>query len=133
MLAAKVGYNSGAISASYAAGTVTGGDNVGGLVGYNYREGAISASYAAGTVTGDVKMLAAWWVITDSYYSRTISASYYDSKTSGLSVAVGLDDDYGTAPGRDCLREGNRRRRQDHRRASRTPLRYSWHLQSAGT
>ena len=51
------GSNRGTISASYAAGTVTGNRYVGGLAGYNdddygRSEGTISASYAIVTVTG---------------------------------------------------------------------------------
>ena len=51
-----VKYNpTGVISNSYATGKVTGGENVGGLVGYNYGEdggGAIIGSHATGAVSG---------------------------------------------------------------------------------
>jgi filamentous hemagglutinin family protein len=49
---ALVGYNYlGAITSSYATGSVSGTDNVGALVGYNYL-GAITSSYATGSVSG---------------------------------------------------------------------------------
>ncbi len=50
---ALVGYNGGAITASYATGTANGdddNDDTGALVGYN--DGAITASYATGTANG---------------------------------------------------------------------------------
>jgi hypothetical protein len=47
-----VGENSGAITASYATGSVSGGNYVGGLVGFNNSVGAITASYATGSVSG---------------------------------------------------------------------------------
>ena len=49
-----MGYNDdgSTISNSYAAGTVTGNTNTGGLVGYNDNGSTISNSYAAGMVTG---------------------------------------------------------------------------------
>jgi hypothetical protein len=47
-----VGVNYGAITNSYATGTVTGNNYVGGLVGYNHN-GPITDSYATGTVTGN--------------------------------------------------------------------------------
>ena len=46
------GSNSGTITASYATGSVSGGDYVGGLVGRNSSGGAITGSYAAGSVSG---------------------------------------------------------------------------------
>ena len=49
--AALAGYNSGTISRCYAAGSVTAGGTVGGLVGFN-RYGAISSCYSTVSVTG---------------------------------------------------------------------------------
>ena len=56
-----VGYNGGAVRASYAAGRVVGDSNVGGLVGWNFNDGFVVAtrshasivgSYATGSVAG---------------------------------------------------------------------------------
>ena len=49
-----VGSNYGTISASYATGSVTGGVEVGGLVGINGDGGTISTSYFTGSVTGSI-------------------------------------------------------------------------------
>ena len=74
-----VGSNNGRIAASYATGSVTGSNDVGGLVGQNV--GTIVASYAVGGVTGDY---AAGLVGLDF---GTIINSYWDTETSGQSVA----------------------------------------------
>ena len=58
------GSNSGTITDSYATGSVSGGTNVGGLVGRNSSGGAITASYAAGSVSGD--FMSAGWLGTTS-------------------------------------------------------------------
>jgi filamentous hemagglutinin family protein len=48
-----IGINEGALSGNFARGAVQGGEHhVGGLVGYNNNVGAISNSYASGSVTG---------------------------------------------------------------------------------
>lgn len=47
-----IGNNGGAITQSYATGSVTGGANVGGLVGNNDGNGAVTGSYATGSVSG---------------------------------------------------------------------------------
>ncbi len=49
---ALAGQNSGSIIACYSTGTVTGGNSVGGLVGYN-DDGLITACYSTGTVIGN--------------------------------------------------------------------------------
>ena len=48
-----VGSNSGAVSGSFATGTVSGDDDVGGLAGANLDDGSVSASYSTVHVTGD--------------------------------------------------------------------------------
>jgi hypothetical protein len=51
-----VGYNSGRIAACYSTGTVIGIDNVGGLVGHNFFSSTITSCYSAGTVNGETKV-----------------------------------------------------------------------------
>ncbi|MCT7535754.1 filamentous hemagglutinin N-terminal domain-containing protein, partial [Aliarcobacter cryaerophilus] len=81
--------NNGTISNSYASGSVTGFNDVGGLVGYNH--GIISNSYASGSVNGnyDVGGLVGLndnGTISNSYASGNVTGSYY---VGGL---VGLND-----------------------------------------
>ena len=70
-----MGENRGAITASYATGSVS-GNYVGGLVGYNIGGGAITASYATGSVSGNnyVGGLVGLdgGAITDSYWNTDI-------------------------------------------------------------
>ncbi|MDD2511162.1 MAG: S-layer homology domain-containing protein [Syntrophomonas sp.] len=92
--------NNGAITNSYATGAVTGiGDDevdvvdVGGLVGYN--EGVITNSYATGAVTGtggDVIGVGGLVGINDQ---GTITASFWDTETSGMKSSAGGDDAVG--------------------------------------
>ena len=103
-----VGWNGGrTIGASYATGAVTGGQNTGGLVGYNDLHTNIRASYATGIVSGSG--IAGGLVgenvgdISASYSTGTVvgtssccstvgglvgdgaaTASYWDSTTSGI-------------------------------------------------
>ena len=87
--------NSGAITACYSTGSVTGGSdsNVGGLVGQNFGSGAmISACYSTGSVSGLVG-LGNSGTITACYATGSvtgrninfskITASYFDTTTSG--------------------------------------------------
>ena len=93
-----VGYiYGGAVSGSYAIGSVAGSYHVGGLVGYN-SSGAISDSYAAGSVAGkgyDIGGLVGrneGGAITASYAIGSVSTSGDTFYTGGL---VGYDDDGG--------------------------------------
>ena len=95
-----VGENKGTITASYATGSVAGRIDAGGLVGSNVNErgeGTITASYATGHVIGNT------WVgglvgrnvrkdAEDNITEGTITASYWDTDTSGMAVGVGTDD-----------------------------------------
>ena len=82
-----VGENDGSITNSYSTGSVTGisaeGSYFGGLVGYNV--GSITNSYSTGVVT-DLAMLVVWW---DIDASGTVTASYWDTITSGQSTSAG--------------------------------------------
>ena len=73
------------IHASYATGSVSGERGVGGLVGYN--AGDVSRSYATGRPLGtgpNVSGLVGW-----NSYDAVVTASYWDSSTSGDSTGTG--------------------------------------------
>ena len=108
---ALAGYvNYGAISDSYATGSVSGTSNVGGLIGYNnygsvsnsdasssvygfnnaggligYSNGSVSNSYASGSVSGnsDVGGLVGW------NFNGTVSNSYFDSSLALPAIGAG--------------------------------------------
>ena len=97
-------YGNGAITDSYATGSVTrhaGGDGgVGGLVGGNYGSaGAITHSYATGRVTGSSSNVGGLVGYNGdgyddtgnqiSYGSGAVTASYWDTETSGQSSSAG--------------------------------------------
>ena len=78
-----VGVNQGnisVISVSYATGSVTGYEDVGGLVGYN-EDGTVSNSYATGSVMGNGYLGG----LVGSNDAGMITASYYNSETTGQS------------------------------------------------
>ncbi len=86
-----VGYNwrGGRIASSYATGAVNGTDYVGGLVGFNrgeiassYATGAVSGTDYVGGLVGDISIV--WW-----WLGRTVTASYWDTLTSGLERSDG--------------------------------------------
>ena len=75
------------ITASYASGYVTGGgDRVGGLVGIHKNYSTIKTSYSTGYVTGgrDVGGLIGY-----DAFDTTITASYWDTETSGQTTSAG--------------------------------------------
>ena len=79
--------NSGAIRASYASGAVTAtrnNTNVGGLVG-SFRRGTIEYSYAYGSVTTSSGQSGGLLGQDTGAADTTITASYYDSGTTGQS------------------------------------------------
>ncbi|MHC4297666.1 MAG: right-handed parallel beta-helix repeat-containing protein [Planctomycetota bacterium] len=80
------GANSGTIVSSYSTGKVTGGEDVGGLVGYNRGNIGIVASYSAATVTGDK------WVGGLVGYSRhgNITGSYSTGTVTGGDYVGGM-------------------------------------------
>jgi hypothetical protein len=68
-----VGFDDGTVSNSHSTGTVTGGRNVGGLVG-TIHDGTVSHSYSTGSVTGggSVGGLVGWHfhgIVSNSYYN----------------------------------------------------------------
>ncbi|MEA3499643.1 MAG: GLUG motif-containing protein [Candidatus Marinimicrobia bacterium] len=85
-----VGYNDAStVSNSYSTGSVSGsGNDVGGLVGYNYNSSTVSNSYSTGSVSGsgsDVGGLVGY----NNYYS-TVSNSYSTGSVSGNNDVGGL-------------------------------------------
>ena len=94
-----VGTNYGTITNSYSMGAVTGSSSsqyVGGLVGYNYNSygaGTISNAYSTGAVSGtsDVGGLLGY---NDS---TTITNSFWDTNTAGVTLGVGTDSTNTTA------------------------------------
>ncbi len=80
-----VGINGdGAVTNSYATGSVTGGAGygVGGLIGYN--EGTISSSYSTGHIHGTTGSLVGGLIGYDGSLSGSLDATYWDSDTSGI-------------------------------------------------
>ena len=95
-----VGENEGTITASYATGSVASRIDAGGLVGSNVgknaenniAEGTIAASYATGSVAGRSNAGGLVGRNVSTGAEGTITASYWDTDTSGMDVGVGTDD-----------------------------------------
>ncbi|AMB44414.1 YDG domain-containing protein [Methylobacterium sp. AMS5] len=83
-----VGNNSGTVSRSYASGSVTGSLDVGGLVGNN--TGTVSQSYASGSVTGSS-------IVGGLVGSNTgpLTSTYWDTQTTGRANGVGAGSSSG--------------------------------------
>ncbi len=81
-----VGYNttSSEVSNSYATGAVSGNNYVGGLVGYNTTSSKVSNSYATAPVSGSNSVGG-----LVGYNSGTVSASFYNTETSGSTNGAG--------------------------------------------
>jgi filamentous hemagglutinin family protein len=78
-----VGRSDGTISQSYATGSVSSATFTGGLVGQSW--GAINQSYASGRVSGSDFIGA----LVGGYFGPPITNSYWNTETSGQSIAVG--------------------------------------------
>ena len=128
------GSNAGSVASTYAIGAVEQAatrDRAGGLVGSNTGDGRILISYATGKVTArdDFGGLVGG---NDNTDRDAITASYWDTEASGVSVGVGTDDaDYNgdDRRQRDCHR---RRNRQDHRRTEGAHRCFPGHLRNLG-
>ena len=81
-----VGHNEGTISTSYNTGSVNGHDTVGGLVGHNKYDGAISNSYSAGLVTGSYTI---GGLVGNNDSGGAISNSYSSGLVSSTGSNVG--------------------------------------------
>ena len=77
----------GTITDSYAMGSVSGNSGVGGLVGLNGSRGTITASYATGSVSGNNSV---GGLVGYSYDGGTITASYATGSVSGRDGIGGL-------------------------------------------
>ena len=94
-----VGYStpSNTFTGSYATGSVTGDTNVGGLVGQVHSRSTITGSYAIGSVTGRT---AVGGLVGNIYASGVvISASYWDTQTTGQTSSAGSEDSAGKTTG----------------------------------
>jgi len=80
-----VGYNAGSVSNSSSTGTVSGGENVGGLVGTNFYR-TVSNSSASGSVNGGSYVGG----LVGKNYDATISNSYAIGTVSGATMVGGL-------------------------------------------
>ena len=81
------GLNSGTITDSYATGSVSGGTNVGGLVGRNSSGGTITASHAAGSVSGNFNV---GGLVGNNSFGGAITASHSTGSVSGGTHVGGL-------------------------------------------
>ncbi len=97
-----VGYNIGEINNSYSHSRVTGDEKTGGLVGENRSGGGIEFSYTTGQVTGDKHV---GGLIGSNRGS--ISASYWDRESTGVSGATGRGSSTGTTGLRSSEMKGS--------------------------
>ena len=81
------------ITSSYATGSVTGSSRVGGLVGLSSESTTITSSYAIGSVTGSSRVGGLIASIDSS--SVVISASYWDTQTTGQTSSADSEDSAG--------------------------------------
>ena len=81
-----VGRNRGVVTANYATGPVSGGSDVGGLVGGNSNYGTITGSYATGLVSGGSNVGG----LVGENFTGTITGSYATGLVSGGSNVGGL-------------------------------------------
>ena len=93
-----VGWNGGgAITGSYATSRVSGDKSVGGLVGINYNDSTTTGSYAIGSVTASSNV---GGLVGNIYASGVvISASYWDTQTTGQTSSAGSEDSAGKTTG----------------------------------
>ena len=81
-----VGYNGGTISTSYSTAYAVGNDSAGGLVGYQ-QSGNVTNSYATGR--GSATTGSFGGLIGTAISSPTVTASYWDTSTSGTATSAG--------------------------------------------
>ncbi len=86
-LGGLVGTNSGTIKASYSSGSVGGSTRVGGLVGFNDTGSTVVASYSTGVVVS-VGVLKGG-LVGSGNPGATVTDSYWDRETSGLTNSAG--------------------------------------------
>ena len=82
-----IGSSGASITASYATGSVSGNDDVGGLVGtHSSSDASITASYATGSVSGNDNV---GGLVGEKTGTSTVSNSYWDTQTSGQASSAG--------------------------------------------
>jgi hypothetical protein len=96
-----VGYNNGTVSNCYATGEVSGGYDVGGVVGNNYHNGSMSNCYATGDVSGAYQV---GGVVGKNY--GTISNCYSTGNVSGTGNVGGMVG-YNESVVSNCYATGN--------------------------
>lgn len=77
------------ITASFAVADVTGGSEVGGLIGRN-EEGRVAFAYAKGPVTGSIRVGGLVGVNAAGFYPSNVTASYATGDVSGHEAAGGV-------------------------------------------
>jgi PGF-pre-PGF domain-containing protein/PGF-CTERM protein len=82
------------VTDSYATGSVTGGDLVGGLIGTNENDGNVSTSYAIGAVDGNS---GEGGLIGDDAGTGAIVDAYWNTETTGQQSSAGSSDAAGLA------------------------------------
>ncbi len=83
-----VGQLQGRVEVSYATGSVSGQQGVGGLVGW-FVTGAVEASYSTGRVQGNDRQGGLVGNATTSMSAGTVTNSYWDTRTSGQTSSAG--------------------------------------------
>jgi filamentous hemagglutinin family protein len=91
------GMNMGSISNAYATGTVSGIDDVGGLVGYN-ANGSISNAYATGSVSGTGNSIGG---LAGGNFNSTIDNAYATGSVLGTASVAGISYYIGGLVGRN--------------------------------
>ncbi len=82
-----VGGNEGSISYSYATSSVSGNDNVGGLVGFHAGSNSISNNYATGPVSGNNRV---GGFVGDNFFGTSISNNYATGWVYGVDYVGGF-------------------------------------------
>jgi hypothetical protein len=99
-----IGDNNGSITNCYSTGTITGSEDVGGLIGWSGPYGAVNSCYTTGRITGD----SAIGGLVGSNANTAITSCYSTGKVTGgdeVGGLVGLNDFSGTIT--SCYSTGN--------------------------
>jgi len=91
------GYNSGTFDCCYSAVSVSGVDNVGGLVGENTWGGTITTCYSTGNVSGTMNLGGLVGMNSSSVSNpAAIENSFWDTETSDANNMCGIQGDFAT-------------------------------------
>lgn len=91
------GTNFGIITDSYSTANIEANYEAGGFVGANYTSGSISRSYATGLITPENNTDIGGFIGNNN--GGTVTDSYWDSTSTGQTLAFGSDDNSQTATG----------------------------------